>query len=1433
MPPKTRTAREGETRSQQEEDEQVEATTAPAEAADPGAAFAPPVEGAVAELSNLVRTLLQVQTSRDEKWEKVMQSQDQRWRAMTHQFNLLQGQVEELREGSEGSRSATPQPPAGVETRPQLTFKEPKLHPLTKEDDIEHFLATFERVATTCRWPDSTWAIRLVPLLTGKARSAFVAMDIQETEDYEKVKEAILKKYNINADTYRVRFRSAVIMPDETPKELYVRLKELFLKWVRPEEHSLDDICELMVLEQFMDMVSPDMTVWIREHDPKTAEEAARLAEIFQAARQGTRGPGTNRWTARKSDGGGESRGQYHQRPSFNRYPDRHRQEVRCTNCGKLGHTKPNCQARGTQNTTVCYTPRPHTPRIQHSPNTEHLVQVLVNGEAANALVDTGSSQTLIHESLVPGEQFDGQPAVKVCCVHGDVRSYPTVEVFLTVSGQTFFMPVAIAAKLPYKVVLGNDLPILWDLIHKLEHCNAVTRAQSAKDLQELPFADVELDVADRKPEKPHLSRQQKRRQKVQTVIEQTEPELWPQPELHIDMDIPTNIAELQRQDKSLEPWFNRAADCGKPGSLLKDERYVVKNGILYQIKGQQETLVVPKPLRCKVMTLAHSIPWSGHLGKYKTLARLGNRFSWPNIYTDITDFVRTCPECQLTSGKAVPRAPLHPLPIIDTPFTRIGMDIVGPLDRSKRGNRYILVMCDYATRYPEAFPLKNIKARQVANCLVQLFTRVGVPREIVTDQGTNFMSVLLKQVYSLLGVKAIKTTPYHPQTDGLVERFNRTLKTMLRRFVSQTGTDWDDWLPYLLFAYREVPQASTGFSPFELLYGRQVRGPLDLLKDMWEEPKAVQQNVATYVLQMRQRLEEMSELAHQNMELAQKRQKTWYDQKARGRTFEPGQKVLLLLPTEESKLLAKWHGPYEVIRKVGQVTYEVSMPDRGKKKQTFHVNLLKEYHRRDQVRTQLFVRAVAEEEEADEQFFPVEPNTRTVDLSHLEGHQQNQLRALLDPDLFQERPGRTTLVAHDIVLKPDTSPQRRSYRVPERLLPALKEELDVMLSLGVIEPSCSDWCSPVVLVPKRDGSIRFCIDFRQVNALSKVDPYPMPRINELVERLGKAKYITTIDLSRGYWQVPLSPRAKEVTAFRTPFGLYHFNVMPVGLQGAPASFQRLMDRVLRGTHQFAAAYLDDVCIWSNSWEEHCRHLRQVLNRIREAGLTINPGKCALAKQEVHYLGYVIGGGVIRPQVEKVDAIQSCAPPTTKRKVRAFLGLVGWYRRFIPDFSARSSPLSELWTEQCEAAFQDLKGAVCSDSVLLSPDFHKPFIVQTDASGVGLGAVLLQEEDGQRRPVAFISRKLFDRERRYAAVELEALAIKWALDSLRYYLLGRPFKLETDHRALQWLDKMRDTNSRVTRWYLSLQPYDYTVEYRPGSSNRVADFLSRIPEDEG
>lgn len=247
-------------------------------------------------------------------------------------------------------------------------------------------------------------------------------------------------------------------------------------------------------------------------------------------------------------------------------------------------------------------------------------------------------------------------------------------------------------------------------------------------------------------------------------------------------------------------------------------------------------------------------IPWAGHMAFYKTFNRISSRFVWPGMYTQVSKFCSSCEKCQLTSGKGGARAQLQTLPIIGTPFERIGMDIVGPLEKSSSGYRYILAICDYATRYPDALPPRSIKARQITNCLLQLFSRVGIPKEILTDCGRNFLSRLLQQIFKLLGINGLKTTPYRPQTDGLVKRYNQTLKNMLRKFVSDTGADWDQWLPYLLFAYREVPQLSTGFSPFELLYGRQVRGPLDLLRNCWEDPKSEGENIAAYVINMREK---------------------------------------------------------------------------------------------------------------------------------------------------------------------------------------------------------------------------------------------------------------------------------------------------------------------------------------------------------------------------------------------------------------------------------------------------------------------------------------------------------------------------------------------------------------------------------------------------
>ena len=236
-------------------------------------------------------------------------------------------------------------------------------------------------------------------------------------------------------------------------------------------------------------------------------------------------------------------------------------------------------------------------------------------------------------------------------------------------------------------------------------------------------------------------------------------------------------------------------------------------------------------------------------------------------------------------------------------------MDVVGPLPWSRRGNQYILVVCDYATRYPEAIALQKVDAGSVAEQLIQLFSRVGIPRQILSDQGTNFMLQLLREHYNLLNICPIHVSPYHPQTDGLVERFNKTLKALLRKLVNKEGRHWDRLLPYVrvLFAYREVPQSTTGFSLCELLYDQEVQGPLDVLKEEWEAEKRSDESVVSHILAIRERMEEMTEIVSANLKEAQQRQKTWYDQTARERELEPGEEMLVLLPTSSNKLLAHW----------------------------------------------------------------------------------------------------------------------------------------------------------------------------------------------------------------------------------------------------------------------------------------------------------------------------------------------------------------------------------------------------------------------------------------------------------------------------------------------------------------------------------------------
>lgn len=1382
-------------------------------------------------------------------------------------------------------------------------IKKPKLPSFSDgRDDMDAYLRRFERFATIAKWPKSEWALALSSLLTGKALEVYSRLPVEKASDYQDLKSALLHRYELTEEGFRVKFRNSQRDTGETFSQFAARLTSYLNRWAELGEvtKTYDGLSDLLLREQIIAICGKDLAMYLKERKPSTVQNMALLADRYVEAHRRLEGEKTSRRFT--SDNARVKPLEQNAKPGASRveYNRRTPDTRTCFVCGGRGHIARNCRHnfqcknRTSRPQASCVeieadeVARPEEAsqdQIQEvaacigqksllcdcagkiGENVElscgHSIPMisaactmgnhmpvrggLIGNKRVSVLRDSGCSTVVVRRELVEDNQFL-MTKQKCLLLDRTVRSLPVARIAIDSPYFVGTVDALCMTNTLYDLVIGNiigarepkDPDPNWTPQIIPEHISDVSHG--------LPIQTAAVET---------------RAQKIKNA-KSLRPLKVPQAESFTETR--KDIQKAQSEDPTLDKLWKHTKDSHTRITGRENEtKYIISDGLLFREFQSPSVehgrvfnqLVVPQNLRSKVLKLAHDSTMSGHLGIKKTADRVLANFYWPGCQGDIHRYCVSCDICQRTVPKgSVRKVPLGRMPLIDTPFRRVAVDLVGPIQPvTDRGNRYILTLVDYATRYPEAVALPRIETERVAEALFEIFSRMGVPHEILSDMGSQFTAELMQEVGRLMSLKQLHTTPYHPICNGLVEKFNGTLKRMLRRMCNERPRDWDRYIPALLFAYRESPQESLGYSPFQLIFGHTVRGPLTILKELWtgnapEEIKTTYQ----YVVDLQERLETTCKFAREELAKSSIRYKKYYDTRTKDRTFRVGDRALVLLPTDNNKLLMQWKGPFEVVRKVAQHDYCLDMPD---KQRTFHANLLKKYIAREEPEiihaaasfrhiTSSVIDDDVEEGMIEVKLLPIEQTEKFTDVSVCENRteqQKQQINSLLHKysDVLTDVPGRTELMQHSVKLTTNDAIYSKAYPVPFATQETVRKEIDSMLKLGVIERSDSKYASPIVLVKKKDGSIRFCVDFRKLNRVTIFDPEPIPNADTLMAQVATARYFTKLDLTKGYWQIPITDSDKEKTAFITSEGLYQFTVLPFGMVNAPATFTRMMRKLLEKQSN-VISYIDDILIFTDTWEEHMRTTNQVLERLRNAQLTAKPSKCIVAYDSLEFLGHVVGNGQLKPQPEKITKIMNASRPRSKKEVRSFMGLVNYYRKFIPNFAAIAVPITDLtkkgnpnivkWEDPQEHAFSTLKERLSASPILRLPDHQKGYILRTDASDIGIGTVLMQQDGDTLFPICYASRKLLQRERAYAVIERECLALVWAVSKFHIYLYGREFLLETDHHPLAYLTTAKINNSRVMRWALSLQQYRFTVKAIRGSDNIGADFLSRCPVDQ-
>ena len=1171
-------------------------------------------------------------------------------------------------------------------------------------------------------------------------------------------------------------------------------------------------------------------------------------------------------------------------------HSDRPRREVTCFNCQKKGHKSPQCPLRQVK----CI----QAPVPEHRLLKDNELLGFVGKHSLPITCDSGADVTIVPEECVSDSQYTGG-ICEVASFNKNISSGKLCNVTVTLAGRDF-QRTAVAQPgkdLGWTVCLSlsyrerDDRNFVMCLMDRKYESPEQARQYSPPEIKDgilttvqtvgesdttsadTHTSSVDSNIIDSEPSRAE-GLHEGVAENLESVVDEAEVmtvdkgevECVEDDETGLGIDMLTSVegeAEGSLREGSavtegeqdsiviegiqaLGPESTLAEQTRSDPTLThirllaetEREGYHNKNGVIYRTRLDRQgepvqQICVPLPFRNKCLNMAHGK--FGHQGRNKMMDLLCPYFYWPTMSRDCRQTITSCDACQKHDRSKPRQNPMQEREQATVPFENLSIDLVGPFPTAVGGFKYLLTAVDLATRWPEAIPLRTTTAKIITHSLVSIFTRCGFPLRITTDNGPQFKGKFFKKWVTGLGIKHVVSSPYHPQGNGVVERLHRTLNQMISKLTEKKG-NWASTIPMALFFIRSTPCSAMGMSPFLARQGWEPTTPLELLYRAWDGSDEGNVDLREWVDLNLERIEKYRDSAAATASETVRKRKTVWDKKAKQRTFEVGDLVLARKPGATTKLEESWEGPFTFIKVNSPLSYGIDFGHR--KSPSVHIQQLKKYHKPVGDTVVGRVTSVLEQDTPQDDIRDRMAETKVVPTSLTE-RQKEQIQQVEHDyrDILTKTPGCTDQAVFDIDTGTHEPLFQRAYNTPIALKEHIDRELDWLIQQGYIRPSSSRWASPIVAVKKPDGTARLCVDYRKLNSLTRQTPFFMPRIDEVLEGVGQASFISKLDLTKGYYQITVQETAIEKTSFICHWGRFEFTRMPFGVKNASAVFQELMQRVLHDTTNYAMPYMDDVVIYSQTWDEHVVHIKEVLNRLRAARLTVNPSKCVWGGRTMTFLGHQVGDGLMSLPEHRVKALANYQRPATKKGLRAFLGSVGFYRRYakqlatqtalLTPHTSKQAPSRVEWNEEGEEAFKSILCTMAHTTALCIPLPTDEFSVVTDASGLGIGGVLQVRRQGEWTPSAYFSRQLKGAEQRYLATEIEAIAVVESVKHFNYYLYGRTFSIFTDHKPLTQLLSSEHLNPRLRRYAYKLQHWMLEIRYLPGKENSMVDALSR------